>query len=132
MHIAVMREGQLGIAMCQQYIYSFQSHISWCLNMPKWSKKYGIFSSLFHHLLFIILSQFLQYKANPVLLELICLLCIFALCTLALAFGHLAFFDHYIAGGVALVLAPLLLFLLLFRRFIQAILFLPPMAFIPF
>ncbi|KAL7072860.1 hypothetical protein ACQ4LE_007936 [Meloidogyne hapla] len=64
-------------------------------------------------------QKFLQYKSNPSLLEITNLLWVFSLCILALGIGGLAFSDQLIAGGVAFVLLPLLLFLLLFRRFVK-------------
>ncbi|KAF7640270.1 hypothetical protein Mgra_00000098 [Meloidogyne graminicola] len=58
-------------------------------------------------------QKFLQYKANPSLLEITNLLLVFSLCILALFIGKLAFIDQLFIG------IPILLFLLFFRRFIQ-------------
>ncbi|KAL3096373.1 hypothetical protein niasHT_026340 [Heterodera trifolii] len=86
------------------------------INMGLWRKQYCQRHSLrFKHTR--VEQKFLQYKANAVLVESTCLLTIFLLCMAALFLANLTYSDHLIASIICLVAIPLLIFLIIFRRF---------------
>ncbi|KAI1705680.1 adenylate and guanylate cyclase catalytic domain-containing protein [Ditylenchus destructor] len=88
------------------------------INKEQWRKSYcKKYSLIFQHE--AMENKFLQYKSNAILLEIVCVLTVFILCSMMLCVEQLATGDVLIANVMALVIICLIIFLLVMRRFTE-------------